>query len=70
MSKIELSVLESLQYAQEMAYLDGLSAGVKLATDHAKQLSLEKIIGSRKPAPQPTQPESTEVRNDTNAGSE
>lgn len=52
MEQIELSVQESLAYAQETAYWDGIVAGVQLAAGHAKQLMLKGLKESRKHAPQ------------------
>lgn len=53
--QIHLTVEQAISVAQESAYWDGLVAGVKLAADHAKQLTLKGIAESRKvqQAPQP-----------------
>lgn len=47
MVQIELTVQESLEYAQETAYWDGVAAGVQIAASHAKRLALNALEARR-----------------------
>lgn len=44
MAQKQISVQESLNFAQENAYLEGLLAGVSLMVEHAKQRLVQKIM--------------------------
>ncbi len=52
----QLTVEESLALAKEHAYWDGFAAGAQVAAAHAKYLSIQQIVDSRKPSPPPVQP--------------
>ncbi len=46
--KLELSVEEGIQFAQQQAYWDGFIAGAQSAAEHAKKLAVRGILQSRK----------------------
>lgn len=45
--KIDLTVEESLRFAQESARWDGIVQGVQMAAEHAKQSAVKAILESR-----------------------
>lgn len=51
MNKLQLSVEDSLAVARDQSYWDGFAAGVASAADHAKRLSIQKIIDAKQSAP-------------------
>jgi hypothetical protein len=54
--KLELSVEESIEFAREDAYWEGMAEGFRAATDIARQRILERVARSKIPTTDQSRP--------------